>query len=168
MTEISINKNASKAEIYDELYSQILIIINSESNSVANIGNVISILHHTFNFLWTGLYFVSNQELKLGPFQGTLACTKIKYNKGVCGTCWAKKEAIIVDDVHLFDGHIACSSLSKSEIVIPIFNDLNQVIAVMDIDSEKIANFNDIDTLYLSKIISKISPFINHFHKINY
>ena len=114
------------------------------------------------------LYFVTKNDLQLGIFQGTVACTNIAFGKGVCGTCYQKKDVIIVEDVNLFEGHIACSSLSQSEIVLPVFDDDKNIIAVFDVDSEHLAYFDKVDQIYLEKALKLITPFINQFLKSNY
>jgi GAF domain-containing protein len=119
-------------------------------------ANLSAMIHSTFGFWWTGFYRVMNGELILGPFQGPMACTRIGYRKGVCGTAWAEEQTIIVDDVDKFPGHIACSSLSKSEIVVPIFHN-NEVIGVLDIDSDKLATFDETDRIYLEKMMETLS-----------
>ena len=141
-----------KIEKYKLLYNQIKSLIQNENDTIANMSNVAAIIHETFKFWWTGFYRVINNELVLGPFQGPVACTRIAYGKGVCGTSWKEAKTIVVEDVHQFPGHIACSSASKSEIVVPIFKD-NQVVAVLDIDSEKLATFDNIDKEWLEKLV---------------
>ena len=145
----------NKIEQYELLYEQVKALINKESDIIANMANVAAIIHETFNFWWTGFYRVIDNELVLGPFQGPIACTRIAYGRGVCGTAWKEKKTIVVEDVHQFPGHIACSSASKSEIVVPIFKD-NQVVAVLDIDSEKLATFDNVDKEWLEKIVNLI------------
>ena len=145
----------NKIEKYKLLYEQIKALINKENDIIANMANIAAIIHETFNFWWTGFYRVIDMELVLGPFQGPVACTRIAYGRGVCGTAWKEEKTIIVEDVHQFPGHIACSSASKSEIVVPIFKD-NQVVAVLDIDSEKLATFDNIDKEWLEMIIDLI------------
>lgn len=142
----------NKIEQYELLYEQIKALINKESDIIANMANVAAIIHETFNFWWTGFYRVIDNELVLGPFQGPIACTRIAYGRGVCGTAWKEKKTIVVEDVHQFPGHITCSSASKSEIVVPIFKN-NQVVAVLDIDSEKLATFDNIDKEWLEKLV---------------
>lgn len=142
----------NKIEQYELLYEQVKALINKESDIIANMANVAAIIHETFNFWWTGFYRVIDNELVLGPFQGPIACTRIAYGRGVCGTAWKEKKTIVVEDVHQFPGHIACSSASKSEIVVPIFKN-NQVVAVLDIDSEKLATFDNIDKEWLEKLV---------------
>lgn len=148
-----------KIEKYKLLYNQIKSLIQNENDTIANMSNVAAIIHETFKFWWTGFYRVINNELVLGPFQGPVACTRIGYGKGVCGTSWKEAKTIVVEDVHEFPGHIACSSASKSEIVVPIFKD-NHVIGVLDIDSEKFATFDNIDKEWLEKIIELAQPSI--------
>ena len=149
-----------KIEKYKLLYEQVKALIQTEKDEIANMSNIAAIIHETFKFWWTGFYRVINNELVLGPFQGPVACTRIAYGKGVCGTAWKEGRTIVVDDVHEFPGHIACSSASKSEIVVPIFKD-NQVVAVLDIDSEKFATFDNIDKEWLEKIIDLVQPSIS-------
>ena len=140
----------NKTEKYQLLYEQIEALLNKENDKIANMANVAALIHNTFNFWWTGFYRVIDNELVLGPFQGPVACTRIAYGRGVCGTAWKESQTIVVKDVHEFPGHIACSSASQSEIVVPIFKE-NQVIAVLDIDSEKLATFDETDKEWLEK-----------------
>ena len=149
-----------KIEKYKLLYEQVKALIQTEKDEIANMSNIAAIIHETFKFWWTGFYRVINNELILGPFQGPIACTRIGYGKGVCGTAWKEGKTIVVEDVHEFPGHIACSSTSKSEIVVPIFKD-NQVVAVLDIDSEKFATFDNIDKEWIEKIIDLVQPSIS-------
>ncbi len=144
-----------KIEKYELLYNQIKSLIQNENDIIANMSNISAIIHETFKFWWTGFYRVINNELVLGPFQGPIACTRIAYGRGVCGTSWKESKTIVVEDVHQFPDHIACSSASKSEIVVPIFKD-NHVVAVLDIDSEKLATFDNIDKEWLEKIVNLI------------
>ena len=156
----------AKEEQYKELVAQVAAVVDGETDMIANMANVAAILHEAFGFWWTGFYRVITPSdspirgegkdergvLVLGPFQGPLACTRIPFGKGVCGTAWAKNETIIVPNVHEFAGHIACSSESNSEIVVPVrIND--KVIAVLDIDSKEFDNFDEIDKKYLEEII---------------
>lgn len=142
----------NKIEKYKLLYEQIKALISKENDIIANMANIAAIIHKAFNFWWTGFYRVIDKELVLGPFQGPVACTRIAYGRGVCGTAWKEEETIVVEYVHQFPGHIACSSASKSEIVVPIFKD-NQVVAVLDIDSEKLATFDNVDKEWLEKLV---------------
>lgn len=145
----------TKEEKYHELQLMIRSVTAGESDPIANMANVASMLHETFGFWWTGFYRVIDGELVLGPFQGPLACTRIQKGRGVCGTAWARGETIIVPDVNAFPGHIACSTKSRSEIVVPIFHDLD-VIAVLDIDSQHFGTFDEVDQKYLEQIVSDL------------
>lgn len=142
-----------KEEKYTILYKQIASVIQNESDAIANMANVAAMIHQTFSFWWTGFYRVIGEELVLGPFQGPLACSRIAYGRGVCGTAWKDGRTQVVPDVEQFPGHIACSSASKSEIVVPLFND-GKVVAVLDIDSEHLATFDDTDKLWLERIVA--------------
>ena len=150
---INILKNISREEQYQNLLPQIKSLIEGETDTIANLANVSAVLKQAFEFLWVGFYIVKKEELVLGPFQGKVACTRIKYGKGVCGTAWKENRVIVVEDVNAFVGHIACDSESKSEIVIPIRRD-KQVIAVLDVDSEFLNNFTEVDVKYLAEITS--------------
>ena len=140
-----------KEEKYALLYKQIAAVVESEKDAIANMANVAAMIHHTFGFWWTGFYRVVDGELVLGPFQGPLACSRIAYGRGVCGTAWKEKRTLVVPDVEQFPGHIACSSTSKSEIVVPLMKN-RKVIAVLDIDSEHLATFDETDKQWLEKI----------------
>ena len=142
----------NKADKYQETYKQIESVLSGESDQIANMANMAALLHEGFGFWWTGFYIVKDGQLVLGPFQGPVACTRIPYGKGVCGTSWELKKTIVVPNVHEFPGHIACSSLSQSEIVVPIF-DGNDVYAVLDIDSKDLATFDEVDKMWLEKIV---------------
>ena len=156
----------TKRETYEALMPQIEALVNGETDSIANMANVAAVLHAAFGFWWTGFYRVTGeglqvtgkrlQELVLGPFQGPMACTRIPYGKGVCGTAWQRGETVIVPDVHAFAGHIACSSESNSEIVVPLWQD-GEVIAVLDIDSKDYNTFDETDKIYLEQIAKIIS-----------
>ena len=149
-------KEESKEEKYKSLFPQICSLIEDETDITANLANVSAALKEVFDFFWVGFYLVKDEQLILGPFQGPIACTRIAYGKGVCGTSWKEKKTIIVPDVNNFPGHIACSSLSQSEIVIPIVTD-NEVIAVLDVDSEHLNHFDEIDEEWLTKIIEQLN-----------
>ena len=151
MSENLIIKGDSKKELYENLIPQIAALIEGETDVIANMANVSACLKDTFNFWWVGFYRVLGDALVLGPFQGPLACTRISKCKGVCGTAWQQAKTVIVPDVDAFPGHIACSSLTKSEIVVPIINK-GVVTAVLDIDSEKAGNFDETDKFYLEKM----------------
>lgn len=144
----------SKADKYALLLRQVDALFQDEPDMIARMANVCAMLHETFSFWWTGFYRVQADELVLGPFQGPLACTRIKYGRGVCGTAWKEGVTQVVPDVELFPGHIACSSASRSEIVVPLYKD-GQVIAVLDIDSEHLATFDATDQHYLEVLSAK-------------
>lgn len=151
MAEHLIIKGTTKEELYQTLFPQLASLVEDESDTIANMANVSACLWETFRFWWVGFYRVVQDELVLGPFQGPLACTRIRKGRGVCGTAWAKRETVIVPDVELFPGHIACNSASRSEIVVPVFNG-DEVVAVLDIDSEHLATFDETDKLWLERI----------------
>ncbi len=144
--------NGTKAEKYEALYPQIEAVVNAEPDAVANMANVASMIHETFGFWWTGFYRVIDGVLVLGPFQGPMACTRIKKGRGVCGTAWAEDRIQVVPDVDQFPGHIACSSASRSEIVVPLHNTDGEVIGVLDIDSADLNTFDETDALWLEKV----------------
>ncbi len=146
----------AKEQTYDSLYKQMCSLIEGEQDEIANMANVVALIHDTFHFWWTGFYRVIGQELVLGPFQGPIACTRIAYGRGVCGTAWQEQKTIVVPDVEQFEGHIACSSASKSEIVVPVWRN-EKIVAVLDIDSEKLATFDDIDRIWLEKIAALLN-----------
>lgn len=146
----------TKEEQYIALLPQIEALLSGEKNRIANLGNIAAALKEQFHFFWVGFYFVEEEQLVLGPFQGPVACTRINYGKGVCGTAWKEEQTIIVPNVDEFPGHIACSSLSKSEIVLPLFQD-NKVIAVLDVDSSELNSFDAIDEKYLKEILALIA-----------
>ena len=141
----------SKAERYALLLKQIEALLAGETDPVARMANAAAMIHTTFRFWWTGFYRVAGDELVLGPFQGPLACMRIARGRGVCGTAWQERRTLVVPDVEQFPGHIACSSASRSEIVVPLLRD-GEVVAVLDIDSERPATFDEVDRLWLEKI----------------
>ena len=145
----------TKKDKYALAYKQVKALVEGEEDCIANMSNVAALLHDTFGFWWTGFYIVRGERLVLGPFQGPGACSRITFGSGVCGTAWQRKESIVVPDVEQFPGHIACSSLSRSEIVVPIFRN-EDVVAVLDIDSKKLNAFDDIDRESLEKIMGLI------------
>ena len=142
----------SKTVKYQEIYKQIESVVSGETDQIANMANTAALLHEAFGFWWTGFYIVKGGQLVLGPFQGPVACTRIGFGKGVCGTSWSRRETIVVPNVHEFPGHIACSSLSQSEIVVPMFRG-DEVCAVLDIDSKELATFDETDKDWLEKIV---------------
>jgi len=152
--DLSIIKG-SKTDQYTSLIPQIEGLLQGENNLIANLANISAALKEQFNWWWVGFYWIIEDELVLGPFQGPVACTRIKKGRGVCGSAWEKQETLIVKDVEQFPGHIACSSASKSEIVVPVFKN-NQIVGVLDVDSEHLAHFDEIDQQYLEKIIALI------------
>lgn len=143
----------TKQEHYKSLMPQVQALCDGENDLVAKMANVAALLHYEFHFWWTGFYRVAGNELILGPFQGPLACMHIGFGRGVCGTAWKERRTLVVPDVERFPGHIACSSASRSEIVVPVIHDGN-VIAVLDIDSEHLATFDETDATYLEKIVA--------------
>ena len=152
--DLTITKG-SKEEQYINLLPQIIGLLDGETDLVANLANIAGALKEQFGFFWVGFYLVKDEELVLGPFQGPVACTRIKKGRGVCGTAWEKAETIIVPDVEQFPGHIACSSLSKSEIVLPLIH-LKNIVGVLDVDSEELNSFDHVDAKYLQEIIDLI------------
>jgi len=152
MTDIlTFDQSQTKEEKYSTLMPQLEALIHDEPNTIANLANITAALNEVFNYFWIGFYQVDGDELVLGPFQGPIACTRIKFGKGVCGTAWEKMETVIVDDVDSFPGHIACNSESKSEIVVPIIVE-GDVRYVLDIDSNELSQFDKIDQLYLEEL----------------
>lgn len=157
--ELIINTGANKKEKYETLLPQIEGLIYGERDLVANLANISAALKHGMNFFWVGFYIVKDDELVLGPFQGPIACTRIKKGKGVCGTSWEKGETVLVPDVDAFPGHIACSSASKSEIVLPAFHE-NSVFLILDVDSDKLNDFDETDQVYLEQLMKMIEKTI--------
>ena len=152
MSEELLINTGDKQEQYQSLLPQIKSIIENETDLIANLANISACLKTQFNWLWVGFYLVKEEELVLGPFQGPIACTRIKKGRGVCGTAWQEMKTIIVADVEKFPGHIACSSLSKSEIVLPIIRN-GEVIGVLDVDSEQLGFFDEIDQGFLEEVV---------------
>jgi GAF domain-containing protein len=148
----------TKQEQYEQLLPQVQAVMDPTVDLIANMANMAAMLHETFGFWWTGFYRVINNELVLGPFQGPLACTRIAYGRGVCGSAWKERRTLVVPDVEQFPGHIACSSASRSEIVVPVFQN-NEVIAVLDIDSDRLATFDDTDAEYLERMVMLLNIF---------
>lgn len=146
----------SKEELYPSLIPQIKGLLEGEPDLIANLANVAAALKEQFGWLWVGFYLVRGEELVLGPFQGPVACTRIKKGRGVCGTSWQKAQTLIVPDVEKFPGHIACSSLSRSEIVVPVIRN-GEVAAVLDVDSELLDQFNETDKKYLEEIVGLVN-----------
>lgn len=147
----------TKQERYEEVLPQVVAMIEGETNRVSVMANVAAALHEAFQWWWTGFYTVEGDRLELGPFQGPVACYRIKRGRGVCGTAWESDETVIVPDVEQFPGHIACSSLSRSEIVVPVHDKDGNVVAVLDIDSKDLATFDEIDKKYLEELVKALS-----------
>lgn len=145
----------SKDEQYRNLLPQVKALLEGEPDLVANLANIAAALKEQFGWLWVGFYLVKQDQLVLGPFQGPVACTRIRKGRGVCGTSWERAATLIVDDVEKFPGHIACSSLSRSEIVVPVIRN-NQVVAVLDADSEDLSRFDEIDQQYLEQVVEMV------------
>lgn len=159
MSESIIVSGVTKREKYESLIPQVKALVEGEQDFIANVSNIIAALKYGMEFFWVGMYFVKQNHLVLGPFQGPIACTRIVYGKGVCGTAWKENKTIIVDDVEKFPDHIACSSSSRSEIVVPCLK-AGEVFAVLDVDSDKLSDFDETDKKYLDeigKIISQLA-----------
>ena len=150
----------SKKEKYELLLHQVESLIEGETNKIGVMANITAAIHDTMQFFWVGFYLVEGDELILGPFQGSVACFRIPCTKGVCGAAWSRRATVVVEDVDQFPGHIACSSLSRSEIVVPVFNQQGEVAAVLDIDSTDLATFDATDQLYLERMMQSLSPVI--------
>ena len=155
--DLLINRTLSKEELYKQLFPQLKALVESEKDELANRANFCAALKETFNFLWVGFYRLIDNELVLGTFQGPVACTRIQKGRGVCGQAWEQNKVIIVEDVDLFQGHISCSSASKSEIVLPLRDSSGKVYAVLDIDDTKRSTFDEIDKYNLEKLLALIS-----------
>ena len=156
MAEDLFIATGTKQEQYEALLPQIKGLLEGETDLIANLANIAAALKEQFDWLWVGFYLVKEDELVLGPFQGPVACTRIRKGRGVCGTSWAKAETLIVPDVEKFPGHIACSSLSKSEIVLPLLKH-NEVVGVLDVDSVELNSFDETDNEYLQQVIRLLS-----------
>lgn len=159
MAEELIQVKGSKVEQYENLIPQLKALVEGEQNRIANLANITAALKETFHFFWVGFYLVEGDELVLGPFQGPIACTRIRKGKGVCGAAWEQKQTLVVPDVDAFPGHIACSSISKSEIVVPILKN-GQVVGVLDVDSENYNTFDTNDAHYLNQICQWLSDLV--------
>lgn len=158
MAEDLVLHQGDKKAQYESLIPQIKGLMTGEDNLIANLGNIAAALKEQFNWLWVGFYWVSGDELVLAPFQGPVACTRIKKGRGVCGTSWEKGITLIVEDVEKFPGHIACSSASRSEIVVPVFQN-GQIVGVLDVDSTELAHFDAVDQQYLEEIVGFLDQF---------
>lgn len=151
--ELIIDKQAGKAEKYQELMPQLEALVKNEGDEIANMANISAALWQTFHFFWVGFYRVVGAELVLGPFQGPIACTRIRKGRGVCGTAWKEDKTLVVPDVNQFPGHIACNSASRSEIVVPVRNKAGEIVAVLDIDSDRLGCFDETDVLFLERVV---------------
>ena len=154
-----ISETATREQRYTELLPQLRAMVESERDLTANLANLAAALRQTFGFFWVGFYLVKDDQLVLGPFQGPIACTRINYGKGVCGTAWKEKKTLLVPDVDAFPGHIACSSQSRSEIVVPGFRN-GEVALVLDVDSDQLNDFNSTDQMHLEKLMRLIETFL--------
>jgi len=154
--DLTITASTDKTERYRSIIPQITALVEGETDTIANLANICAALKEQFKWFWVGFYLVKNNELVLGPFQGPVACTRIAKGRGVCGTAWQQAETLIVPDVDQFPGHIACSSLSRSEIVVPLFQN-NEVIGVLDVDSEHLSQFDETDKAFLEQIVKLVN-----------
>ena len=155
---IAFSKAASREQIYEELAPQVEALVSGETDLIANMANLAAVLKEAFGFFWVGFYLKKDDQLVLGPFQGPLACTRIDFDSGVCGHAYTTRETVIVPNVDEFPGHIACSSASKSEIVVPMFGESGDVFAVLDVDSDRIGDFSEIDRIGLERLVKFIRP----------
>jgi L-methionine (R)-S-oxide reductase len=151
---LQLPQNASRKEIYEALYPQLKSILEGESDAIANMANTVAALKEAFGFFWVGFYLVKEGQLVLGPFQGPIACTRIAFSRGVCGYCYREQKTVIVPDVEQFPGHIACSSLSRSEIVVPVRDASGVIIGVLDVDSDLLDDFSLVDQVGLEEIVA--------------
>ena len=159
MAEQLILESKSREERYRELYPQLRALLSVETDRIANLANMAAALRQTFGFFWVGFYLVSERELVLGPFQGDIACTRIPYGRGVCGDAWAQGQTLVVPDVESYPGHIACSSLSRSEVVVPIYDRSGEVVGVLDIDSQEVGDFSEeLDRPWLELSVGLLAP----------
>lgn len=154
-----VSTSEKKADRYESLLPQLEALVGGEKDVIANLSNIAAALKQTFDFFWVGFYLVKENELVLGPFQGPIACTRIGFGKGVCGVSWKERKTIVVPNVDEFPGHIACSSDSKSEIVLPAFKN-DQVYLILDVDSDKLNDFDDTDAVYLGRVMKIVERFI--------
>ena len=159
MAEQLILEGKSREERYRELYPQLRALLSVETDRIANLANMAAALRQTFGFFWVGFYLVSERELVLGPFQGDIACTRIPYGRGVCGDAWAQGQTLVVPDVESYPGHIACSSLSRSEVVVPIYDRSGEIMGVLDIDSQEVGVFSEeLDRPWLERYVGLLAP----------
>jgi GAF domain-containing protein len=154
---LAFSRTANRKTIYDEIAPQIESLVAGEPDTIANLANVAAALKEAFGFFWVGFYIVKDDQLVLGPFQGPLACTRIRFDEGVCGHCYTTRETIIVPNVDEFPGHIVCSSAARSEIVVPVFNGSGDIVAVLDVDSDQLSDFDEIDATGLERVARIVS-----------
>lgn len=152
-----IPQTSDRREIYETLLPQLAALTDGEPDLIANLANITAALKEAFGFFWIGFYLSKDNQLVLGPFQGPIACTRINFNKGVCGAAYSRRETILVPDVDQFPGHIACSSASKSEVVVPVFDKTGAVAMVLDVDSDQLNDFSEVDAAYLEEVAQLIS-----------
>ena len=152
-----VPQTGERKEIYEAILPQVRSLLDGEKDRIANMANVAAALKEAFGFFWVGFYLVKEDQLVLGPFQGPIACTRINFNRGVCGHCYTTGATVIVPDVEAFPGHIACSSASKSEIVVPVFDTDQNIIAVLDVDSDTLDDFSEVDAEWLEKVVGLLS-----------
>ncbi|NBA85057.1 GAF domain-containing protein [Emticicia sp. CRIBPO] len=152
-----VPQTSERKEIYEAILPQVRSLLDGEKDRIANMANVAAALKEAFGFFWVGFYVVKEDQLVLGPFQGPIACTRINFNRGVCGHCYTTGATVIVPDVEAFPGHIACSSASKSEIVVPVFDTDQNIIAVLDVDSDTLNDFSEVDAEWLEKVVGLLS-----------
>ncbi|GAB3268656.1 GAF domain-containing protein [Larkinella harenae] len=157
---LTLPKTTQRSELYESLLPQLRALTEQEPDLIANLANIAAALKEAFGFFWVGFYLKKENQLVLGPFQGPIACTRIQFGKGVCGASYARKETILVPDVEQFPGHIACSSLSKSEIVVPVFDQHGEVAMVLDVDSDQLNDFSEVDQRALEHIAALITSFL--------
>jgi L-methionine (R)-S-oxide reductase len=157
---LAISRTGDRSVIYEEIAPQIAALVEGEPDLIANLANIAAGLKEALGFFWVGFYLKKETELVLGPFQGPLACTRIKFDEGVCGHCYTTKKTVIVPDVEAFPGHIVCSSAVRSEIVLPVFNKDGEVAMVLDVDSDKLADFSDVDAEGLQQVVRIIQRLI--------
>ncbi|MBA3633871.1 MAG: GAF domain-containing protein [Acidobacteria bacterium] len=155
-----VPKTADRRVIYDEITPQIAALVEGEADLIANLANITAVLKEAFGFFWVGFYLKKGNQLVLSAFQGSIACTRIDFDKGVCGHCYTTKQTVIVRDVEEFDGHIACSLLAKSEIVLPISDKSGEIFGVLDVDSDKLDDFNETDANGLEKVVKIVERLI--------
>lgn len=162
---LAYSKTADRTVLYNEIAPQIELLVEGESDLIANLANTAAVLKQVFGFFWVGFYLVKDDGLVLGPFQGPIACTRIRFDQGVCGHAYTTRQTVIVKDVNKFPGHIACASESRSEIVVPIFDSKDDIFGVLDVDSDKLDDFSEADSDGLNRIVRTIERSISPIHE---